>query len=176
MMSKQYKEYMNSIDVKIINKAKSVKLLILDVDGVLTDGGIYISENGSETKKFYAQDGHGLILVKNLGVEIVIISGRYSKAVEYRGNELGFKKIIQNSKDKLKEFNNTFGKEFNLKEVCFVGDDIVDVSLMQEVGLAVTVPNANYNNLSNHAHWITPRKGGYGAVRDVCDLIVLAKK
>ena len=176
MIYQDYINYMNSIDEVIIKKAKNIKLLALDVDGVLTDGGIYISENGSESKRFYAQDGHGLVLIKNLGVEIVVISGRYSKAVEHRGNELGFKKIIQNSKDKLKEFNDNFSKEFNLEEVCFVGDDIVDISLMQEVGLAITVPNANYNNLSNHAHWVTSRKGGHGAVRDVCDLIVLAKK
>jgi len=176
MIYKDYVNYMNSIDGEIIKKAKNIKLLILDVDGVLTDGGIYISEDNIESKKFYAQDGHGLIMLQNIGIEIAIISGRYSKAVDHRGNELGCKRIIQNSKDKLKEFHNTFAQKFNLKDVCFVGDDIVDMPLMKEVGLAITVPNANYNNLSSHAHWVTPRKGGYGAVRDVCDLIILAKK
>ena len=84
MIYKDYVNYMNSIDEEIIKKAKNIKLLILDVDGVLSDGGIYISEDNIESKKFYAQDGHGMMLLKNIGIEIAIISGRYSKAVEIK--------------------------------------------------------------------------------------------
>ena len=173
---KDYLSEMNDIDESIIEKASKIKLLILDVDGVLTDGGIYISENGTESKKFLAQDGHGLVILKTLNVEFAVISGRYSKAVEHRCKDLGFKKIIQNSRNKFSDFKEIFSKHYKAEDVCFVGDDVVDIELMKNVGLAITVPNANYNNVKKNAHWITPRLGGYGAVRDVCDLIYLAKK
>ena len=171
----RYLEYMNSIDEKVIDKAKKIKLLVLDVDGVLTDGGIILSDTNSESKRFFAQDGHGIMIIKELGVEVAIISGRYSKAVEHRGKDLGFKTIIQNSRNKLSDYKESFSEKYKLEDVCFVGDDIVDINLLKSVGLAVTVPNANYNNLLKYSDWMTPRPGGRGAVRDVCDLICLAK-
>tara|TARA_B100001175_G_scaffold295572_1_gene283749 strand:+ start:255 stop:803 length:549 start_codon:yes stop_codon:yes gene_type:complete len=171
----QYHNKMNSINKILIDKAKKIKLLVLDVDGVLTDGGIILSENGTESKKFFAQDGHGLVLAKNLNLELAIISGRYAKAVEYRGKELGFNIIIQNSRNKLADFKKNFSDKYTMDEVCFVGDDIVDIELMKKVGLSVTVPNANYNDVIKYSDWVTPRQGGLGAVRDICDLIVLAK-
>jgi len=171
-----YIKAMLSIDDNIIEKARNIKLLILDVDGVMTDGGVIISEDGSESKRFYAQDGHGLMILKSLNIEYAIISGRYSKAVEFRGNELGFKTIIQNSRDKLADYKKQFSDTYSFTDVCFVGDDIVDISLMKKVGLAITVPNANYNDVEKYSHWITPRNGGQGAVRDVCDLIYYSQK
>ena len=171
-----YIKAMLSIDDNIIEKARNIKLLILDVDGVMTDGGVIISEDGSESKRFYAQDGHGLMILKSLNIEYAIISGRYSKAVEFRGNELGFKIIIQNSRDKLADYKKHFSDTYSFTDVCFVGDDIVDISLMKKVGLAITVPNANYNDVEKYSHWITPRNGGQGAVRDVCDLIYYSQK
>ena len=174
-MSK-YSSSMTKIDKEIIKKASSIELLILDVDGVMTDGGIYLSETGQESKRFFAQDGHGLVILKTLGIKLVIISGRYSKAVEVRAQELGFMEVIQNSRDKLGDFNKKFSDEYSLDKVCFVGDDIVDLDLLKNVGLAITVPNANFKCLSSTTHWTTPRKGGHGAVRDVCDLIYMAKK
>ena len=170
----KYREKMISIDQKVIEKAKNIQLLILDVDGVLTDGGIILDENGAESKRFFAQDGHGLMLVRNLDVELAIISGRYSKAVEYRAKDLKFTEVIQNSRDKLGDFKEKFSQKYSLDQVCFVGDDIVDIELMQKVGLSITVPNANYNKLTDYSNWVTPRPGGFGAVRDACDLIVLA--
>ena len=92
----QYHKTMDSINDDLIEKAKKIKLLILDVDGVMTDGGIVISKDGSESKRFFAQDGHGLVLLKNLNIELAIISGRHSESVEYRAKELGFNIIIQN--------------------------------------------------------------------------------
>ena len=172
---KEYSDYMLSIDQSVIDKAKNIKLLILDVDGVMTDGGIILSDTNSESKKFFAQDGHGVMIIRELGIEVAIISGRYSKAVEHRGKELGFKTIIQNSRNKLEDYEKNFSEKYNLKDVCFVGDDIVDINLLKSVGLAITVPNANYNKLLEYTDWMTPRKGGCGAVRDVCDLICLAK-
>ena len=172
---REYHKKMTSIDSSLIKKARKVKLLVLDVDGVLTDGGIILSEDGKESKRFYAQDGHGLMLAKNLNIELAIISGRYAKAVEYRAKDLGFTTIIQNSRNKLDDFIKSFSNKYSLDEVCFVGDDIVDIELMKRVGLSVTVPNANYNDLVKNSDWITPRSGGFGAVRDICDLLVLAK-
>lgn len=171
----QYHKKMTTIDNELIKKAKKIKLLVLDVDGVLTDGGIIISKDGAESKRFFAQDGHGLVLLKNLNIELAIISGRYSEAVEARGKELGFTAIIQNSRNKLGDFNKIFSAKYKLDEVCFVGDDIVDIELLKNVGLSVTVPNANYNDIVKHSDWVTPRQGGFGAVRDICDLIILAK-
>ena len=176
MELERYSAYMQKISTDTLAKASKISLLILDVDGVLTDGGIYIDERGEESKKFYAQDGHGLLLIKNLGIEIAIISGRFSKAVEQRGNELGIKNIIQNSRDKLKSFDDNFSQKYSYAQTCFVGDDIVDSNLLSKVGLGITVPNANYINHIAKPHWRTPRKGGQGAVRDVCDVICIAKK
>jgi len=175
MNYKKYSDYMNCIDQTVINKAKNIKLLILDVDGVMTDGGIILSDTNSESKRFFAQDGHGIMIIRELGVEVAIISGRYSKAVEYRGKELGFTTIIQSSRNKLLDYEKNFSKKYALTDVCFVGDDVVDINLLKSVGLSITVPNANYNNLLKYSDWMTPRKGGSGAVRDVCDLICLAK-
>ncbi|MBT5641256.1 MAG: hypothetical protein HOJ38_06645, partial [Rhodobiaceae bacterium] len=125
---KKYSDYMNNIDQTIINKAKNIKLLILDVDGVMTDGGIIISETNSESKKFFAQDGHGIMIIRELGIEVAIISGRYSKAVEHRGKELGFTTIIQSSRNKLLDYEKKFSNKYSLKDVCFVGDDIGEVT------------------------------------------------
>ena len=166
---------MQTISKDILKKANKISLLVLDVDGVLTDGGIYVDENGKESKKFYAQDGHGLFLIRSLKIEIAIISGRYSKAVEHRANELSITNVYQNSKNKIETFEENFLSSFDYSQTCFVGDDIVDIELLSKVGLGITVPNANYYTLNQNSHWITPRKGGKGAVRDVCDLICLAK-
>ena len=176
MKFETYSASMQKISSDTLERASKISLLVLDVDGVLTDGGIYINDSGEESKRFYAQDGHGLLLIKNLGIQIGIISGRFSKAVEHRARELGIENVIQNSRDKLKSFDENFSQQFDYSQTCFVGDDIVDSNLLSRVGLGVTVPNANYINLRQTSHWITPRKGGKGAVRDVCDLICTAKK
>ena len=167
---------MKNIDYKINEKAKKIKLLVLDVDGVLTDGGIYMSDDGVESKKFFAQDGHGIKMIQSIGLEVAIISGRESEAVNHRAKELGIKKIVQNSKNKLNDFIKLFEKKYDKKEICFVGDDIVDLALLKYAGLSITVPNANLNGIDEYVDWVTPRVGGSGAVRDVCDLIYNIQK
>ena len=159
---------------ELIEKASKIELLAFDVDGVLTDGGLYFDHNGDESKKFYAQDGHGIKILQSIDIEIMIISGRYSKCVEQRGQELGIKRIIQGSRDKLKSFHE---QTMNLEreKVCYVGDDTVDVELLQYAGLSVIVPNANPILNLLKFDWVTPRQGGYGAIRDVCDLIYFSK-
>ena len=159
---------------KLINKASKIELLAFDVDGVLTDGGLYFDHNGNESKRFHAQDGHGIKILQSIDVDIMIISGRYSKCVKQRGEELGIQRIIQGSRDKLKSFHE---QNINLpkEKLCYVGDDTVDVELLQYCGLSVIVPNANpILNLLNF-DWVTARQGGNGAIRDICDLIYFSK-
>ena len=160
---------------ELIVKASKIELLAFDVDGVLTDGGLYFDHDGRESKRFHAQDGHGIKILQSIDVEIMIISGRTSKCVQQRGDELGIKRIVQGSRDKLKSFHD---QNINLtrEKVCYVGDDTVDIELLQNVGLSVIVPNSN--PILNHLDfdWVTPRQGGYGAIRDICDLIYFSKK
>ena len=158
----------------VIRKAQQIELLAFDVDGVLTDGGLYFDHEGRESKRFHAQDGHGIKILQSIDIEIMIISGRSSKCVIQRGNELGIKKIIQGTRDKLKSFHE---QNLNLpkEKVCYVGDDTVDIELLQNVGLSVIVPNSNPILNQLEFDWVTPRQGGYGAIRDICDLIYFSK-
>ena len=159
---------------ELIAKASKVELLAFDVDGVLTDGGLYFDHDGQERKRFHAQDGHGIKILQSIDIEVMIISGRSSKCVKERGDELGIKRIIQGTRDKLKSFHE---QNINLpkEKVCYVGDDTVDIELLQNVGLSVIVPNSNpILNLLGF-DWVTPRQGGYGAIRDICDLIYFSK-
>ena len=176
MVDESYVHIMNNIHEDIIDKAKKIELVVFDVDGILTDGGIYLNKDGHESKRFFAQDGHGIFLLKSIGIEIGIISGRSSKCVDIRGKELGIKKILQNSRNKLEDFKASFLSQFKYENTCFVGDDVVDSDLLSKVGLAITVPNANFKLVEQSIDWITPRTGGAGAVRDVCDLIYHSKK
>ena len=168
------KYYKDLFSEQLIEKANKIKLLAFDVDGVLTDGGLYIDHDGNESKRFYAQDGHGIKILQSIGLDIMIISGRTSKCVSKRGEELGIKRIIQGTRDKLKSFQD---QEIQIaaEEVCFVGDDTVDIELLKYVGLSVIVPNSNFILTKLEFDWITPRKGGNGAIRDVCDLIYYSK-
>ena len=159
---------------ELIVKASKIELLAFDVDGVLTDGGLYFDHDGQESKRFHAQDGHGIKILQSINIEIMIISGRTSKCVTQRGNELDIKRIIQGTRDKLKSFNE---QNINLptENICYVGDDTVDIELLQNVGLSVIVPNSNPILNQLEFDWVTPRQGGYGAIRDICDLIYFSK-
>jgi 3-deoxy-D-manno-octulosonate 8-phosphate phosphatase (KDO 8-P phosphatase) len=158
----------------LIKKAKKIKLLAFDVDGVLTDGGLYYDHQGNESKKFHAQDGHGIKIIQSIDIQTMIISGRTSPCVDIRGNELGIDIVLQGSRDKLKSFHKQ-DVQFKADEICFVGDDTVDIELLKYVGLSVIVPNSNPILRKLDFDWITPRHGGNGAIRDVCDLIYLSK-
>ena len=166
--------YKDLFSEELIQKANKIKLLAFDVDGVLTDGGLYIDHNGDESKRFYAQDGHGIKILQSIGIDIMIISGRTSKCVSKRGKELGIKKIIQGSRNKLKSYHDQ-KIQLAADEICFVGDDTVDIELLKYVGLSIIVPNSNYILTKLEFDWITPRVGGNGAIRDVCDLIYYSK-
>lgn len=156
----------------ILEKAKKIKLVVFDVDGVLTDGRIIIGDDGQEYKAFNSRDGHGMKLLQYTGVEIAIITGRTSKTVEHRMNGLGINHVYQGKRIKLPVFEQLID-ELGLSpdECAYVGDDWVDLSIMSRVGLAVAVQDAD-NVVKKHAHWITPSNGGMGAAREVCELIM----
>ena len=158
----------------LIKKARGIELLAFDVDGVLTDGGLYYDQDGNELKKFFAQDGHGIKIVQSIGIEIMIISGRQAVCVNHRAEELGIKYVVQGSRNKLKSFYD-LNMSIPLEKVCFVGDDTVDVEILKSVGMSVVVPNTNPTIDMNQFDWVTKRHGGYGAIRDVCDLIYFSK-
>lgn len=156
----------------ILEKAKKIKLVVFDVDGVLTDGRIIIGDDGQEYKAFNSRDGHGMKLLQYTGVEIAVITGRTSKTVEHRMNGLGINHVYQGKRIKLPVFEELIDKLGLTPDECaYVGDDWVDLSIMSRVGLAVAVQDAD-NVVKKHAHWITPSRGGQGAAREVCELIM----
>ncbi|SFJ78220.1 3-deoxy-manno-octulosonate-8-phosphatase KdsC [Methylophaga sulfidovorans] len=156
----------------ILEKAKKIKLVVFDVDGVLTNGQIIIGDNGEEYKAFHSRDGHGMKLLQYTGVEIAIITGRTSRTVEHRMQSLGIKYVYQGQRVKLPVFQQLI-KELKLspEECAYVGDDWVDLSIMSRVGLAIAVQDAD-PIVKKHAHFITTSKGGHGAAREVCELIM----
>ena len=159
----------------ILDKAAHVKLLIFDVDGVLTDGRIIIGDDGQEYKGFYTRDGHGMKMLQATGVEIAIITGRTSQVVEHRMAGLGIKHVFQGQLDKLPAFEQLIAQlGVAPHEVAYVGDDVVDLPVMTRVGLAVAVQDAHHL-VVQHAHWQTPHGGGRGAARDICELIMEAQ-
>lgn len=156
----------------ILEKAKKIKLVVFDVDGVLTDGSITINDDGHESKTFHTRDGHGMKLLQFTGVEIGIISGRSTKTVEHRMKSLGIKHVYQGKLVKLPVFEQLIEDLGLTPEQCaYVGDDWVDLSIMSRVGLAIAVQDADAL-VKKHAHWITSSKGGHGAAREVCELIM----
>lgn len=156
----------------IIARTKEIKLVIFDVDGVLTDGSIIIGDDGEEYKAFHSRDGHGMKLLQYTGVEIGIITGRTSQVVEHRMNSLGINHVYQGQKVKLPAFEQMI-KQLKLtpKQCAYVGDDLVDLAIMSRVGLAIAVQDA-HPIVKQHAHWITPANGGKGAAREVCEFIM----
>jgi 3-deoxy-D-manno-octulosonate 8-phosphate phosphatase (KDO 8-P phosphatase) len=158
-----------------LKKAKNVKLLILDVDGVLTDGRIVIDDRGVETKCFDVRDGHGIKLLKRAHIEVAIITGRQSQVVSHRARELGIDSVYQNIHDKLEVYKAIL-KERGLKDgdVGFVGDDIVDLPLLKRVGFSVVVADG-IEELKSYADYVSRNKGGRGAVREISELILKAQ-
>ena len=160
---------------KIIQKAKKVKLLILDVDGVLTDGKLFFDDQGREYKSFHARDGHGIKLLRLTGVEVAVISGRKSNSVELRMKNLGIEHLYQVQEDKVAAFSDVIQSlSISAEQTAYVGDDLIDLPVMSRVGLSVAVNDANFA-VREYADWCTDLSGGYGAVREVCDFIMQAQ-
>ncbi len=156
----------------MVSDFATIKLLLLDVDGVMTDGRITYDNNGGELKSFDVKDGHGLKLLQRAGIEIGIITGRQSAVVARRAAELGIELVYQGVKDKLVPFHEILEKlRISPEEVAYVGDDVVDLPVMRRVGFAITVADA-VEDVKPFADLVTTRDGGRGAVREVCDFLL----
>lgn len=158
-----------------IEKAKSIRLMLFDVDGVLTNGQIHYGHNGPEVKTFHVHDGLGLQLLQKSGVEVGIITLRNSDAVKQRMKDLNIKYLYQNVPDKLAVYEE-LKQKLNLTDenIGYMGDDLPDLPILRRAGLAITVPNAPHI-IRDHAHLITEAKGGKGAVREACEFILNAQ-
>lgn len=156
----------------LVEKAEKIKLLLLDVDGVLTDRKIYFSDAGQEYKAFNIHDGLGMKLLRGTGVEVGVITARKSSIVERRMQELGIIHVYQGQEDKRGALKNIMEKlALNADQIAYVGDDLADLPLMRAVGLGIAVQDA-CEYVCTHADWVVPVVGGRGAVRAVCEFIM----
>jgi len=157
------------------SRAKLIRLMAFDVDGVMTDGGLYLSDSGEEFKRFNSLDGHGLKMLRASGVEIAIITGRTSRCVAARAQNLGIVHVLQGVENKLETMIGLLNKlELPRDAAAYMGDDVVDLSVMRHVGLAISVPESP-QLVREHSDYVTQRGGGYGAVREACELIMSAQ-
>ena len=162
-------------EIELERRAGRIKLLLMDCDGVLTDGRITLLDDGDELKSFHTRDGHGLVLLHRAGLRSGIISGRTAKAVERRARDLGVSFVYQGILDKIATFNELTNNEaLDDAEIAYIGDDVTDIPLMNRVGLAVAVADA-VPEIKAAAHYTTELAGGFGAVREVCELILKAQ-
>lgn len=162
-------------DQKLVSRAKAVRLLLLDVDGVLTDGRLYYGNNGEELKAFNIQDGLGIKLLQRNGVKVGIITGRSSELLARRANELGIDLVVQGREDKLVALQEVLKThDYRMEEIAFLGDDLPDVAVIRQVGLGVAVANARQFVVEN-ALWQTTTNGGDGAVRELAEMILQAQ-
>ncbi len=163
------------VEQDILDIAKEIKLLICDVDGVFSDGLIYMGNNGEELKTFHTRDGYGVKSLMNAGIEIAIITGRKSQIVENRMTALGISLIYQGQDDKVKAYQDICEKlSIAPEQTGYIGDDLIDWPVMEKVGLKVCVADG-HPLLVQRANYVTTIKGGHGAVREVCDLILQAR-
>jgi 3-deoxy-D-manno-octulosonate 8-phosphate phosphatase (KDO 8-P phosphatase) len=168
-----------TINIKItpntIERAKKIRLMIFDVDGVLTDGRLFFGDDGQEYKAFHSKDGLGMKMLMNSGVEIAIITARKSELVKHRMDNLGIHRLYQGQSNKVPALLDIATEmKLSLEEIAYIGDDIIDLPVMVRVGLAIAVADS-HNSLFKHAHGVTENKGGCGAAREACDMIMEAQ-
>ncbi|MFZ1037303.1 MAG: 3-deoxy-manno-octulosonate-8-phosphatase KdsC [Smithella sp.] len=169
------KKGIGKMEKKIKEKLKKIKLLILDVDGVMTDGRIIMDSEGHEIKNFDVRDGHGIKLLQRYGIKVAILTGRKSKVVEYRAKDLEIKDVYQKVFNKKEVFEKILIKhKLSADEAAYLGDDIVDIPVLKRVGFSVAVADA-LDVVKKSVDYITKNKGGRGAVREVCEMILQAK-
>jgi 3-deoxy-D-manno-octulosonate 8-phosphate phosphatase (KDO 8-P phosphatase) len=155
---------------------KKIKLLLLDVDGVLTDGGIYYSSSGDEMKKFNSLDGYGIPKIQRAGIKVGIITGRLTPIVERRAEELGITEVYQNYENKIEAYESIKEKlKLSDSNIAYMGDDEYDLTVLQRVGFSAAPANA-VPVVKNHVQYVCTRSGGNGAVREVIDLILKHQK
>ena len=164
------------IEDNVAQSAGAIKLLICDVDGVFSDGRIYLGNNGEELKAFHTRDGYGIKAVRQAGIEVAVITGRRSAIVQKRMSALTVSHIYQGQENKLAAFNELLQKlQLNANQVAYIGDDLADWAVMQQCGLAIAVKDA-HPFLRQRAGYITSLPGGFGAVREVCDLLLISQQ
>ena len=167
---------MDRMDAALRERASKICMLILDVDGVLTDGKLYFDHSGNEMKAFNTRDGLGMKALQKVGIEVAVITGRKSEAVTHRMAQLGIKHVYQGREDKLDAFLDLLEiTGLDAQQTCFAGDDWIDLPVLLRAGLAVSVADAE-DRVKQQAHWITRRNGGDGAVREICNLILAAQE
>jgi 3-deoxy-D-manno-octulosonate 8-phosphate phosphatase (KDO 8-P phosphatase) len=160
----------------ILEKAKNIRLVIFDVDGVLTDGSLYLTDSGEEIKAFNSHDGHGIKMLRASGVSIALITGRQSRCVDLKAKDWGVSIVYQGAKSKLPVFEAMLKDQGMDASACaYMGDDLIDLPVMLRCGLAITVPAAPAF-VKRHAHYVTRLDGGRGAVREICELIMHAQE
>ncbi len=163
---------MPPIDPLLLERAKKIRLLALDVDGVLTDGKLYFDTAGNELKAFNTRDGLGLKALQRCGIQLAIITGRASPMVTRRAVQLDIDFVYQGSENKLVAYIDLLQKTgFEDGQLCYAGDDWIDLPVLLRAGLAITVPGAD-REVKDRVHWVTTHAGGDGAVREICDLIL----
>jgi len=163
------------IEDELKKRISRIRMMIFDVDGVLTDGRIIYMDNGSEMKEFDVQDGHGIKLLQRAGIDVALISGRACRAVEQRAIGLGIARVYQGAKVKIEAYDQLLS-DTGLKEheTGFMGDDLIDIPVMRRAGFSVAVPNG-VQHIFPYAHYITKASGGRGAAREVCEMILQAQ-
>ena len=157
------------------DKARAIKLLILDVDGVLTDGSIVYSDGGEELKCFNVQDGHGIKLLLRAGIDVALVTGRRSAAVEHRARDLGITLVFQKVLNKIEAYEEIRAtRKLRDEELCVMGDDLPDLPILRKCGFSVAVPES-VDEVLQEADYVTRRGAGQGAVREVCEIILKAQ-
>lgn len=164
-----------NIAQRVLSKAAAIKLLICDVDGVMTDGRLFFGDNGMEYKAFHSRDGLGIMMLQSSGIPLAIITARTSNVVTHRMKNLNIDFVFQGQLNKVKAFEQVC-QQLDLKpeQVAYVGDDLVDMPVMKKVGLSIAVCDA-HEHVKHFADWTTYQNGGHGAVRDVCELLMEAQ-
>ena len=158
-----------------IEAAKAIRLVLFDVDGVLTDGSLFLGDGGEQYKAFNSKDGHGMRMLVESGVQVGILTGRTSDVVTHRMRDLGIDLVVQGRRDKLDALGGLLDQAgVNEAATAFVGDDVVDLPVMHRVGLAIAVADA-HPVVRQQAHWVTALPGGRGAAREVCEFIMQAQ-
>ena len=161
--------------IMLEEKIKRIRLLLLDVDGVMTDGRIVIDDNGVESKFFNVRDGHGIKLLQRAGIDVGIITGRSSEVVNHRAEELGIRLVHQGIKNKIEAYEKILSDE-GLKdaEVAYVGDDVVDLPVLRRAGFSAAVADAS-QHLFPYVDYVSRCKGGKGAVREISELLLRSR-
>lgn len=157
---------------EVLQRTRQISLVIFDVDGVLTDGGLYLGDDGMEYKRFNSKDGLGMKMLQQSGIPIGIITARSSNVVRIRMESLGISHLFQGQLEKRPAFESLMNTlDLQPHQVAYVGDDVIDLPIMRRVGLAIAVQDA-HRSVHEVAHWVTEHPGGRGAGREVCDLIM----